>query len=1393
MAVLRYDVDVDTRRAEQRIGAFAAGMRGRISAAVRALPEIEIGADSTDAQRELARIRQEMVALGRQRIGVDIDAAAAQTRLAELTTQLQALQASDDIQINADVEAALAGLGVVAAAVEDLDGRTARVKVEVDRSFADAIVKVAALGRALTQIALPAAALAAVPTILAIGAAATTAAGSLWLLPAAAAVAAAAVGTLVVGLQGFSEAMKQRGDPEKFAEAIAKLSPAARDAAVTVRDLGGAWSEMQRHVQQHLFAGVSGQIRELSDRYLPVLNSGLSGIATELNRGATMWAEWAKSGPAVANLTTILGNTRNTMRELAPAGVNVAAALSTIAVVGSEIMPELAAGATAATGRFREFVAEARRTGEMEQWIRGGLDALGQLGQVAGNTGGILGGMFSAAEAAGADFLDSAVRITGALDDLVNSTRGQNELTTVLRESQAAIDALMPGVQDLTSAVLGMLGGFASTQGLQTFTALLSDAASVASPLIERLGTLGGETLGNLADGARFAVGALTPIAGLLGGIVDGLGPVVPLAVAAVIAFKGMAVLTPVLAGVAGSAGVAAAAFTAMFAAMGTAAGVGAAVTGAVLGFARTLPLIGAAAIGVGAAMDAFSVSTADAATVMAAGGRAAENMTQKLRDQAGASDTGIGWMNRLNVAVNEWIYSTFTGIGTVESATEAAARQRAEMTSLQRAQQDVTVAQNEYQIALDTFGANAPQTVAAAANLATATDRVEVEQRAAADATKSHTDRMVEQADQALAAVNASRGYEGALLNLERAQRQAADATAQHGADSLEAREANFALEGQMFATAEAAGEKARADAEATGATNGAEIASRAHKEELIRLAGQATGPTRDALLNAAAAMGDLSTAASIAEDRTRAQKDELSRLAGQATGPTATALRNLSGNFDTLGGANANARDRALLQIEALKGIAATASGPLRTELDRMIRQIQSIPDGRFTVTADGRIGVLNSVGPGGRPIRWDGGGHTGGIVGQGGPGGVMPNVGRDRFAAGGVLPGYTPGRDPHLFVSQTGLKIGLSGGEAVMRPEWTRAVGPAYVAQANAAARQGGIDGVKRFVTSRTEKGVDSAHFARGGIVGGRDLGRFAPGGIVRSGTQPYERGVHEVYNKLNADVSARLTETVQARIRAMEAAARARAAAAGAIGSAGGGGGWQWQMRVLRQRFPGLPLNSGYRPGAITATGNPSYHGRGRAVDVPPRMDVFNWIRGIYGANTKELIFSPAGGRQLNNGRPHVYTGVTKRMHYDHVHWAYRNGGILPSRRGPGMKLADRGGMFASGTAALNLSGRAERALTGRQNDAFEQLVGAITGDRVDMASQIRDRPMPGVRVDVERMVAAVQRSAASNAAQLGLLTALLRDRPQQVITQNIDGSRSPVETGYTAALALKLHR
>ena len=96
---------------------------------------------------------------------------------------------------------------------------------------------------------------------------------------------------------------------------------------------------------------------------------------------------------------------------------------------------------------------------------------------------------------------------------------------------------------------------------------------------------------------------------------------------------------------------------------------------------------------------------------------------------------------------------------------------------------------------------------------------------------------------------------------------------------------------------------------------------------------------------------------------------------------------------------------------------------------------------------------------------------------------------------YNRGGVLPGYSPGRDNYQFIDpKTGTTIGLSGGEAILRPEATRALGTHRVDSINAAARIGGAPAVQK------ELGL----FARGGVVPSIVglVNRFFPGMSITS---------------------------------------------------------------------------------------------------------------------------------------------------------------------------------------------------------------------------------------------------------------------------------------------------
>jgi hypothetical protein len=271
----------------------------------------------------------------------------------------------------------------------------------------------------------------------------------------------------------------------------------------------------------------------------------------------------------------------------------------------------------------------------------------------------------------------------------------------------------------------------------------------------------------------------------------------------------------------------------------------------------------------------------------------------------------------------------------------------------------------------------------------------------------------------------------------------------------------------------------------------------------------------------------------------------------------------------------------------------------------------------------------------------VSWGSGSASGG-------GGVLA---RNR---GGIIPGGGPDRDSVL--------THLTPGEYVFSRKAVDTIGAGKVDALHQAARRGEQlevgDGPGRWLrdlaTSALNRArkfiVDTARPGFDAVMGlmDRTVGRWGVPGQVAAGTS------RKVGNSLLDWMAG------------IEAEADRR------VPDLGSGVGWKAMWDAVRGAFPWARLTSGYRPGAITATGNPSYHGMGRAVDLagptpmdhPAMLRIARWIAENYGSKTRELIYSGPGSPQLHNGKPHTYTGITRRNHFDHVHWAYDQGGMLP---------------------------------------------------------------------------------------------------------------------------------
>lgn len=280
--------------------------------------------------------------------------------------------------------------------------------------------------------------------------------------------------------------------------------------------------------------------------------------------------------------------------------------------------------------------------------------------------------------------------------------------------------------------------------------------------------------------------------------------------------------------------------------------------------------------------------------------------------------------------------------------------------------------------------------------------------------------------------------------------------------------------------------------------------------------------------------------------------------------------------------------------------------------------------------------------------------------------------------------------------------------------MRPEFTRAVGGAAgVARLNMMARKGqafkdgGVwDNVGGFFGDvwDTAKGVGKGIWDAAGMaveVAKDPIGaikRAVVDGIITPLMSKFGGGdFAKILTQLPVKFAGGLADKVKAMLSASTAAVGADGAGPG-WNPAGGGLGWQRMFQLVSAGVPGVRLNSSFRPGAITAVGTPSMHGAGRAVDISPSMAAFNWIKANY-PDSKEIIFSPAGGQQVYKGKNFMYPEPTRSMHFNHVHWGYANGGVIPG-------LYDNGGWMNPGQMGINLTSKPEAVLTPEESAALK---------------------------------------------------------------------------------------
>lgn len=277
-----------------------------------------------------------------------------------------------------------------------------------------------------------------------------------------------------------------------FAVGAVVTGMALKDIGTVLADLGPSFTALQDQVSSKFWDKAAAPIRSLVKTTLPALQAGLTETASAAGE---FFGELAYS--LENNLTPqVMGYLFKPLIEsiqIAKAAVGLLVeAFVTLGAVGGQYLPRLAHYFVELSDRFNNFIQTADSNGSLTKWIDGGIFAMQELGRVIGGVGGILKGIFTAAEAAGGSTLTTLADGLARVSSAVNGPAFQGALTTLFLGAKDALSnvsvALKP-LGDLFVKLAPTLATILSVIGTLAGTVLVTLASVISQnqPLIDNL------------------------------------------------------------------------------------------------------------------------------------------------------------------------------------------------------------------------------------------------------------------------------------------------------------------------------------------------------------------------------------------------------------------------------------------------------------------------------------------------------------------------------------------------------------------------------------------------------------------------------------------------------------------------------------------------------------------------------------------------------------------------------------------------------------------------------------------------------------------------------------------------------------------------------------------
>lgn len=309
---------------------------------------------------------------------------------------------------------------------------------------------------------------------------------------------------------------------DAYAKALANLSPWARDFVEKIRGLSGAWKALRMEVQDNLFEGLGDDIVRLANRYLPILQEGLSGIASAFNGGLRRIVDMMDNDRVASQWAAIFARIGEALNGFMGGMGHLGRALTTITEVGSRFLPKMGEGFENSMKRFADWIDEIADNGKLERFIQKAIDKFNELWHIGGQIVELIGNIFSGGKETGDDMLKSISDVLEDWNEFLGSEEGQRKLHDFFQD-----------VKDITADILDSLEAAGKLIGpLTTAMGILTNLTGGDEPgpkekggLLSHLPVIG-DMSGQQINGLEQVpgIGPLLQQLQLLPGVWDGVG-----------------------------------------------------------------------------------------------------------------------------------------------------------------------------------------------------------------------------------------------------------------------------------------------------------------------------------------------------------------------------------------------------------------------------------------------------------------------------------------------------------------------------------------------------------------------------------------------------------------------------------------------------------------------------------------------------------------------------------------------------------------------------------------------------------------------------------------------------------------------------------------------------